>query len=182
MKNCQSVPLSETGWEVGSGLLRDTGQRSAWTSQAFSMNAPCHLQLCKLSRFCPIVATGHNKVAFPQTERGGHCVTFSPCRRATTTRPFCCHAKTAALTGTVPLFTYQPQTHTHPGTNTSAAFSFLLLMSMLPLKDKTHVIFDKINFASSNLGIQSVSWWLKGKECRSRAPLGLITEKRSLHV
>lgn len=146
------------------------------------MNAPCHLQLSKLSRFCPTVATGHNKVVFLQTERGGHCVTVYPRRMATTTYPFCCHAKTAVLTGTKPLFTYQPQTQAHPGTATEAAFSFLPLMSMLPLKDKAHVIPDKINFAPSNLWIHSVSWWLKGKECGPRAPLGLITERHSLHL
>ncbi len=65
--------------------------------------------------------------------------------------PFCCHAKTAALIGTVPLFTHQPQTHAHPGTNMAAAFSFLLLISLLPLKDKTHAVLEEISFSPSDL-------------------------------
>lgn len=50
-------------------------------------------------------------------QRGVGTVSEGPVQPA----PFCCHAKTAPLTGTVPLFTHQPQIHAHPETNMAAA-------------------------------------------------------------
>lgn len=97
------------------------------------MNAPCHLQLCRLSRFCPSVASGHNEVALSRTVRGGHCVSG-----ANTARPP--PVVMLRQQRSLELYPYSHvnlKTHAHPGTNMAATFGFFLLLSSLPLKDKT---------------------------------------------
>lgn len=65
----KSGTISASG--TGSG-----GRRAGkWLSE---VKASCHLQLCRLSGFCPAVAAGHNAVALLQTERGGHSVSRAP--------------------------------------------------------------------------------------------------------
>lgn len=109
--------------------------------------------------------------------RGG----WAPCHR--TVHPFCCYAKTAALTGTVPLFTHQPQTYAWPRTKVGAAFSFLLLMSTLPLKYKGSAIFfmKLALFLWRCKCVQSPDDF-RSKEYGPWIPMWLITVKHGLHL
>lgn len=104
-------PMSRGRQEVGSGGMQggmcsgDAGWRGAWTSQALSVNVPPPSPAEQPFWPLSLAETGHNEVALSQTEGSGHCVTMSPFRGGSTGRPFCCHAKTAAPTGTVSPFT-----------------------------------------------------------------------------
>lgn len=97
-------------------------------------------------------------------QRGVGTVSEGPVQPA----PSCCHAKTAALTGTVPLFTPSTSKPTLAQGQTwpPRSVSYLMKITLLPQICEYAQLADDF----------------KGNKCEPQAPVSLITEKHSLNL